>query len=103
MKRYWLIFAAMMIVSGVGRAQNSGFVNIIIDGSVHYIVSDSGGRRTGIDARTGIKYAEIPNTTYGLACCGSTDPYDSSDEGWEFTFLQPVTSPFREHYMVQVI
>jgi hypothetical protein len=49
-----------------------------------------------------VHYAEIPNTSYGLACCGSTDPTDTY-EAWEFIFLQDVTSPFSEKYTVQVI
>ncbi len=104
MKSRLVLAGLMVLFSQSCLGQVRGLVGMNIGGPVQYVVTDSLGRITGMDPRTGQEYDEIPNTAYGLGCCGSVDPGDTLDETSEFTFLDAVSSPtFREKYTVEVI
>ncbi len=84
-------------------SQIQGIVDISMRGRIQFMVTDSVGYRTGVDSRTGILYQDIPNTGYGIGCCGSIDPADSIyDKGIQFSFLQSVDSLFNDQYTLSV-
>lgn len=103
MKLIILIVSILLFTSTILLSQAHGIVNIGMRGPIQFMVTDSLGRRTGKDARTGLSYQEIPNTGYGIGCCGSIDPADSGDdEGAEFTFLKSIDSSFHDKYTFQI-
>jgi hypothetical protein len=85
-------------------AQVDGYVQMNLRGPIQYIVTDTKGRKAGRDPRSGMKYQEIPNASYGLSGADSEDPDIPALEVWEFGFNTPISDPlFRETYTVEVI
>ncbi len=93
----------LIFLSQISWSQRSGHVHIACNGVAHFIITDSLGRRAGFDPRIGVKYEEIPNSGYGLACCGSIDTSEAVEEAWEFMFLESVDALFTEKYAIEFI
>jgi hypothetical protein len=93
----------VFLLAQISWSQINGYVHIAFNRKVHFVVTDSLGRRSGVDPRIGAKYNEIPNADYSLACCGSVDSTALIDEGWEFMFLRTIDSLFGEKYSVEFI
>jgi len=98
-----VIFIFVFLAFQSGTAQIHGYMHIVINGHVHFIVTDSVGHKSGFDPRTMIKYNEIQNAGYGTICCGSIDSTEPQDEGWEFMFLRPIDSLYKNKYDLEVV
>jgi hypothetical protein len=99
-----VLFQLSIIHEKAVYTQVHGRVQMVLEGPIQYIVTDSRGRKEGRDPRTGTDYSEIPNAGYGLSGVDSEDPDIPALEVWEFGFNSPISDPFfRETYSVEVI
>ena len=103
--RYSILTAVPFLIMPVFLwSQSQGYLQMDIMGPIHYVVTDSMGRRTGFDPRIDGDYSEIPNMGYGLSGADSHDPDTEPLNFWEFGFNTNVKDPtFHEQFTVTVI